>query len=62
MDKVTRYEWHGSGVVLVLLCLFGITIPLAVVYFMSKLLRIETQVADGAKLSEFLTAREQRSA
>jgi hypothetical protein len=57
MDKVTRYEWHGSGVVLVLLCLLGITIPLAIVYFMSKLLRIETEVADGAKLSEFLDAR-----
>jgi len=57
MDKVTRYEWHGSGVVLMLLCLLGITIPLAVVYFMSKLLRIETEVADGAKLSEFLDAR-----
>ena len=57
MDKVTRYEWHGSGVVLLLLCLLGITIPLAVVYFMSKLLRIETEVADGAKLSEFLDAR-----
>jgi hypothetical protein len=57
MDKVIRYEWHGSGVVLVLLCLLGITIPLAVVYFMSKLLRIETEVADGVKLSEFLDAR-----
>ncbi len=57
MDKVTRYEWHGSGVVLVLLCVLGVTIPLAVVYFMSKLLRIETEVADGVKLSEFLDAR-----
>lgn len=56
MDKVTRYEWHGSGIILVLLCLLGITIPLAVVYFMSKLLRIETQVTDGTKLSEFLEA------
>ena len=57
MDKVTRYEWHGSGIILVLLCFFVITLPLAVVYFMSKLLRIETQVVDGTKLSEFLQSR-----
>jgi hypothetical protein len=54
MDKVTRYEWQGSGVILILLCLLGITIPLAVVYFMTHLLRIETEVTDGEKLSEFL--------
>ena len=57
MDKITRYEWEGSGILLVLLCILGITIPLAVVYFMTNLLRIETQVADGEKLSEFLRAR-----
>ena len=57
MDKVTRYEWQGSGIVLVLLCLLGITIPLAVVYFMTRLLRVETEVADAEKLSEFLRAR-----
>jgi hypothetical protein len=58
MDKVTRYEWHGSGIILVLLCILGITLPFAVVYFMSNLLRIETTVSDGTKLSEFLAARE----
>jgi hypothetical protein len=57
MDKVTRYEWQGNGLVLLLLCLLGITIPLAVVYFITHLLRIETEVADGEKLSEFLRAR-----
>jgi len=57
MDKVTRYEWQGSSIMLVLLCLLGITIPLAVMYFMTHLLRIETQVADSEKLSEFLRAR-----
>jgi hypothetical protein len=58
MDKVTRYEWHGSGIILVLLCILGITLPFAVVYFITNLLRIETEVADGAKLSEFLEARQ----
>ncbi|MBC8096772.1 MAG: hypothetical protein H7Y43_13265 [Akkermansiaceae bacterium] len=57
MDKVTRYEWHGSGILLLVLCFFIITIPLAVVYFTSRLLKIETQVADGTKLSEFLQSR-----
>ncbi len=57
MDKVTRYDWQGSGVILVLLSILGVTIPLAVVYFFTHLLRIETQVADAEKLSEFLRAR-----
>ncbi|HYG21456.1 MAG TPA: hypothetical protein VEH04_01655 [Verrucomicrobiae bacterium] len=57
MDKVTRYEWHGSWIILVLLCFFVITIPLAVVYFTSKLLTIETQVPDGSKLSDYLRTR-----
>jgi hypothetical protein len=57
MDKVTRYEWQGNGVILILLCVLGITIPIAVVYFVTNLLRIETQVADGEKLSEFLRTR-----
>lgn len=57
MDKVTRYEWHGSWIVLVLLCFFVITIPLGVVYFMTRLLKIETQVPDGTKLSVFLWSK-----
>lgn len=57
MDKVTRYEWHGSALLLVLLCLLAVTIPFAVVYFTTNLLRIETQVPDGTRLSEFLQAR-----
>ena len=54
MGKVTRYQWQGSTVFLVLLCLPVCTIPVAVVYFMENLLQIETEVADGEKLSEFL--------
>ena len=57
MDKVTRYEWQGNGIYLVLLCLLGVTIPIAVVYYMENLLRIETEVSDGAKLTEFLSAK-----
>ena len=57
MDKVTRYEWHGSGIILVALSILVITIPLAVVYFITNLLTIETAVSDSEKLSEFLRAR-----
>lgn len=57
MDKVTRYEWHGSGILLVVLSIFVITIPLAVVCFVSNLLRIETTVSDSEKLSDFLRSR-----
>ncbi len=54
MGRVTRYQWQGSTVILVLLCLPVFTIPVAVVYFMVNLLQIETEVADGEKLSELL--------
>jgi hypothetical protein len=60
MDKVTRYEWHGNELFLLLLVLLGITIPLAVIYFMTHLLKIETQVADATNLSEFLESRKGR--
>ena len=57
MDKITRYEWHGNVIVLVLLWVLGITIPAAVVYFLTHLLRIEEKVTDAEKLSDFLAAR-----
>lgn len=57
MDKVTRYEWRGSWVILFLLWILGIAIPFAVGYFTTNLLRIETEVADGTQLSEFLKTR-----
>ena len=57
MDKVIRYEWQGNGLFLVLLCLLGLTIPIAIVYYMENLLRIETEIADGEKLTEFLRTR-----
>lgn len=57
MDKVTRYEWYGNGIILLLLSLFVITIPLAVVYLISNLLTIETTVSDTGKLSDFLQKR-----
>ena len=58
MDKVTHYEWQGSILLLTVFCLLGITIPMAVVYYMNNLLRIETQVPDGEKLADFLRARQ----
>ena len=57
MDKVTRYEWHGNWLLLTLQGLLVITIPIGIVYFLTHILKIETQVPDGAKLSEFLRSR-----
>lgn len=57
MDTVTRYEWQGNGVILVLLGLFVVTIPLAVVYFVNHLLRVETAVDDAEKLVDYLRAK-----
>ena len=57
MDTVTRYEWQGNWAVLLLLFILGLTLPFAVVYFMTHLLKIETQVADGEKLADFLRER-----
>lgn len=57
MDKVTRYEWRGSWLLLTLLGFFVVTIPIGIVYFMTHLLKIETQVADAAKLSDYLESK-----
>jgi len=57
MDKVKRYEWHGSWVILTLLGFLVITIPIGIVYFLNNLLIIETQVADSAKLSDYLYSK-----
>jgi hypothetical protein len=57
MDRVTRYEWHGNPITLTLLFVLVITIPLAVVYLLTNLLRIETQMADGEEFSQFLRKR-----
>ena len=57
MDTVTRYEWQGNNVILILLWILGVTIPLGIVNLITHLLRIETQVPDGEKLSEFLRER-----
>lgn len=57
MDRVTYYAWHGRAGTLTVLCLLVFTIPLAVVYFLTRLVRIETEVQDAAALSELLRAR-----
>jgi len=54
MDKITRWEWHGSPIILVLLCFI---LPLGVMYFMSHLIKIESEVKDATELSDFLSKR-----
>lgn len=57
VDRVSRYEWHGSGFILFLLFILGFTLPFAVVYFVTNLLRIDTDVEDADKLSDYLARR-----
>jgi hypothetical protein len=57
MDRVTRWDWHGNTLLLLLLCLSGVLLPLGVVYFMTRLLRIETEVKDASDLSDFIARR-----
>jgi len=57
MDKVTRYEWHGNAIILIVLVALVITTPFAVVYFIINLIQIETEVKDGEALNDFLNKR-----
>ncbi len=57
MDKVTRYEWHGNAIILIVLVALVITTPFAVVYFITNLIQIETEVKDGEALNDFLNKR-----
>jgi len=58
MNRISRWEWHGSALVLILLCITGVLLPFGVVYFMTNLLKIEEDIADAGKLSEYLAARQ----
>ena len=60
MDHVTRWEWHGNPFLLVLLCLTGFLIPVAVIYFTTNLLKIETYLADADALSAYLENRKRK--
>jgi hypothetical protein len=57
MSRISHWEWHGSALVLILLCITGVLLPFGVVYFMTNLLKIEEDIADAATLSEHLEAR-----
>lgn len=57
MNRISRWEWHGNTLLLLLLCLTVVLIPFGVVYFMTNLLQIEEEIADASKLSEYLAAR-----
>jgi hypothetical protein len=57
MSRISRWEWHGSALVLILLCITVVLLPFGGVYFITNLLKVEEDVADAAKLSEYLEAR-----
>ncbi len=60
MARVTHWEWHGNPLQLLLLSVTVILLPIAVLYFVNNLLKIEEEIGDAAKLSDFLDARKKR--
>jgi hypothetical protein len=60
MDKITRWEWHGNTLILILLCITGILLPCGAVYFMTNILKIESEMKDSDALSTFLDARKKK--
>jgi hypothetical protein len=53
MSKIVRYEFGGNGFAFWFLCLTGIGIPIAVIYLVNSLVRIDTEMKDP---EEFLAA------
>ena len=45
-NRIVRYEFMGSPVILTLLCLTGILIPIAILYLVNGTLRIEHEMSD----------------
>ena len=41
MKRITRWEWHGSGLLLLVLSVSMVLIPFAVVHFITHLVMIE---------------------
>lgn len=47
MDRIKKREFVGSQILLVLLCLTGIGIPVAVVYLINSTIETEFEVEDA---------------
>jgi len=53
MSKIVRYEFTGNWGVLLILCLSMVGIPIAIMYFLNGLVRIDTEMENP---EEFLAA------
>jgi hypothetical protein len=49
MGKIVRREFVGSRLVFFLLCLFGITLPFAIIYLLEATVTIEDEMEDPEK-------------
>ncbi len=52
MGKIVRHEFLGSRLLVLLLCLTGIGIPLAVIYLIEGFVTVEEEVADPTAFLE----------
>jgi hypothetical protein len=46
MKRITKWEWHGNGLLLLVLSVSVVLIPFAVVYFITNLVMIEHEEPD----------------
>jgi hypothetical protein len=57
MDKIRRREFTGSWLWVVLLCLTGVGVPIAVIYAIQSTVEIETEVPDAEAAWEKIRRR-----
>ena len=57
MGKIIRFEFLGSGAYFWLLCITIIGIPTAILYLITRTVRVEEEVEDPAELLEEFRSR-----
>lgn len=62
MGKVIRREFLGSRVLVTLLCLSLVGIPMAIIYVLEAMVKIEEDVQEPSEFTAWYRARKSRSA
>lgn len=56
MAQIVRHEFVGNKILLIILCLIGITIPLAVIYFVESTVTVKEEIDDATTFLESFRA------
>jgi hypothetical protein len=46
MSKIVRHEFMGNWLLFWFLCIFGVTLPIAILYLLVRTVRLETELDD----------------